>query len=467
MSEETVVLSLQPRQTKALTCPANEMLYGGAAGGGKSHLMRVMAIRYCLAVNDLQAYLFRRTYGELRLNHMEGPTSFPALLAPLVNAGKVSVVDKEIRFHETGARIHLCHLQYSKSLMKYQGAEMHLLLMDELTHFTEAEYRYLRGRVRIGTLEIPDDLKGEIPRIMSGTNPGGQGHNWVKKMFVDNGEQRIIQTPKKEGNMRRVYIPARLSDNPALTENDPDYIHRLEGLGDAILVKALKDGDWNIVAGAMFGNTWRKHLHEMNAFPIPIEWPIWTGMDDGFAAPAACYWMTQNPDIKTIYVIAELYRTGMLAPDFAARIKDIEGRIPRIAGDDIVYHKDMVMDEISGIMDSAAFSNTGQAEISRGNQMKSAGIKIRPAEKWPGSRIHRVQNFHKMLAPNARDKRGFPGIRFFKNCRSAIRTIPTLPRDDKNVEDVDTHADDHAFDAVTYGLQWKSRRFTRKRLGGI
>jgi hypothetical protein len=155
-------LKLQRQQAKALTCPATEILYGGAAGGGKSHLMRVAAIRYACAVPGLQIYLFRRSYGELNLNHMEGPTSFRELLAPLVNSGQCKIIDKEIQFWN-GAKIHLCHLQYSKTLQKYQGAEIHLLLMDELTHFHEAEYRYLRGRVRIGPLEVPPELNGQIP----------------------------------------------------------------------------------------------------------------------------------------------------------------------------------------------------------------------------------------------------------------------------------------------------------------
>jgi hypothetical protein len=125
-----------------------------------------------------------------------------------------------------------------------------------------------------------------------------------------------------------------------------------------------------------------------------------------------------------------------------------------------------VHDPIAGLMDSAAFSNTGQAEISRGNQLKAFGIKIRPAEKWAGSRVHRVQNFHRALGPNPKDPKGTPGIRFFKNCRVAIETIPSLPRDKNNHEDVDTDADDHAFDSVTYGLQWRQHKVERVRIHG-
>tara|TARA_R110000796_G_C14571530_1_gene435785 strand:- start:26291 stop:27691 length:1401 start_codon:yes stop_codon:yes gene_type:complete len=461
-----ITLPLQRQQAKALTCPANELLYGGAAGGGKSHLMRVAAINYCCAIPKLQAFLFRRSYGELKLNHMEGPTSFPELLAPLVAQKKVSIVDNEIRFW-TGSKIHMSHLQYYKTLQKYQGAEIHLLLMDELTHFFEAEYRYLRGRVRIGGLQVPEAFKGEIPRIISGTNPGSAGHGWVKRSFVKPGAMRVWKTPRTEGSMRRVFIPAKLEDNPALLENDPDYIDRLEALGDPLLVRAMKEGDWDIVAGAMFGDAWRPDRHVCKSFAIPEGWKIWTGADDGYAAPAAWYWFTENPDTGTIYVIAEIYRKRMLAPEYASRVLELQDNIPIATPQGIEPWGARGREPISGLMDSGAFADTGQAEIPRGNQMQKLGLKIKPVEKWPGSRVHRVQNFHKLLANNPRDPERRPCIRFFENCRAAIETIPTLPRDENNIEDVDTDAEDHAWDGVSYGLQWKDKRMKRKRLKGV
>jgi len=453
-------LSLQPQQSLAFTTPANEILYGGAAGGGKSHLMRVDAIYWCTAVPGLQAYIFRRNYGDLRLNHMSGPTSFPELLAPLVNSGKVTIVGEEIRFWN-GSVIHLCHLQYTKSLMKYQGAEIHWLGMDELTHFEAGHYRYLRARCRLGNLQVPEHLKGALPRIVCGTNPGGIGHNWVKKTFIKLGPMRVVQMPKKLGGMRRVFIPAKLSDNPALLANDPDYESRLEGLGDPLLVRALKEGDWDVVAGAMFGDTWRKSQHVCDAFPIPVDWKMWRGADDGFAAPAAIYWLTENPATGTIYVVDEVYKKGLLPHALAEEVKKRDQAIIRRQGDREVHNTE----QLDGLMDCAAFSNTGQSDTPRGPQIVKAGARFRPVEKWPGSRVHRVQDMHRRLAPNPRDPEGKPGIIFFRRCKNAIETIPTLPRDPNNIEDVDTDGEDHAFDGVTYGLQWKSRKVTKVRLG--
>jgi hypothetical protein len=465
----TVELRLHRQQAKALTCPATELLYGGAAGGGKSHLMRVAAIRYCLAIPGLQAYIFRRGFADLQLNHMQGPSSFPELLAPLVNEGKVQIVQDQIRFLETGSTIHLCNLQYTKSLAKYQGAEIHLLLMDELTHFTEHQYRYLRARVRIGGLKVPEPYQGQIPRIICGSNPGGVGHHWVKETFVDEGPMRPRRTPKKEGGMVRIYIPAKVEDNPSLLANDPEYLDRLEGLGDPNLVRAMREGDWDVVAGAMYGGVWRKSTHIVQAFPIPIDWPIWRGADDGYAAPASVHWLTQDPNRKTYYVIAELYRAGMLPAEYADRVLRQDGEILRTDGHRIARQGDIGgLPAITGYLDAAAFANNGQNETPRGPQIVKAGAKFIAVPKWPGSRVARVQNLHKLLAPNPLDPAKRPGLLVFENqCPNLVRTLPALPRDEKNQEDVDTDAEDHAFDSLTYGLQWKKPQAGRVRVGGV
>jgi len=143
------------KQTKAVKSIANEILYGGAAGGGKSYFMRALAILLCGLIPGLNVYLFRRLYDDLIKNHMEGTGGFPEMLAPLIVSGHVKIVEAEIRFWN-GSKIFLCHCQHEKDRFKYQGAEIHVLLMDELTMFTEVIYRFLRGRCRAPGLEIPN-----------------------------------------------------------------------------------------------------------------------------------------------------------------------------------------------------------------------------------------------------------------------------------------------------------------------
>src|SRR5829696_3415068 len=154
-------LRLHPKQAEAFNTTANEVLYGGAAGGGKSYLIRVAAILWCTVIPGLQVYLFRRIRDDLVKNHMEGPKGFRALLAGWVLCGFATIVEDEIRFWN-GARIYLCHCKDEKDIYKYQGAEIHVLLIDELTHFTETMYRFLRNRVRMVGIAVPDQYESSF-----------------------------------------------------------------------------------------------------------------------------------------------------------------------------------------------------------------------------------------------------------------------------------------------------------------
>lgn len=456
------LLDLHPRQSLAFSTTATEVLYGGAAAAGKSHLLRSVAIAWCVMIPGLKVGLFRRLYPDLKANHLEGPGSFYVLLAPYINSGHVRIIKGEILFWN-GSRINLHHCQHETDVIKYQGAEFHVLLFDELTHFTEYQYLYIRGRLRSSKgLKMPKHLRGLFPRVMAGANPGGLGHNWVKEMFVEKGEMVITQMPEEQGGMRRQFIPGKLADNPSITENDPGYASRLMGLGDPILVRALLEGDWDIAAGAMYAEIWRKPRHVIEPFPIPIDWDIWMGADDGFAAPASVHWLTQDPHTKRKIVIRELYAAKMLPEEMARKIKDISANIPRLVygarGPKIVAHGP---EPFRGLMDAAAFTDNGQTAeggvraVPRGNQLVKLGIKFKPCEKWDGSRVHRAQNLAVELSPAENDPDKVPRLRFFNCCPQAIKTIATIPRDAKKIEDVDTDFEDHAYDSVTYGLQYK------------
>src|SRR3970282_1042106 len=133
------------------------------------------------------------------------------------------IVEDEIRF-ANGSKIYLCHCKDEKHRFNYQGAEIHLLLIDELTHFTETVYRFLRSRVRAVGLNAPGEVAALFPRIHCGATPGNIGHLWVKRMFVDfAGPMDVIRTPDAEGGMLRQFIPARLEDNPSMAVGDPLY----------------------------------------------------------------------------------------------------------------------------------------------------------------------------------------------------------------------------------------------------
>lgn len=472
MSAAELDLSLHEAQSLAMTAPAEEVLYGGAAGGGKSHLIRSALITWCLAVKGLQCFLFRRTYPELKMNHMEGAGSFPELLQPLVEAGHVRIVDKDIRFLNTGSQIKLRHLQHARELTNYQGAEIHVLAMDEATHFTDAEYRYLRGRMRVVGIQIPEGLPWAFPRALLGTNPGGVGHHWCKGGFVDHGPYRIHRATEEDGGMRRVFIPARLEDNPSLLEADPTYIKRLEGLGDRTLVRALKEGDWDVVAGAMYAEAWSRDRHLCQPFAIPASWPIWIGGDDGYAAPSCLLWLTRDPKRKTIYVIREIYGAKMMPETIAERMEAVHFRIP-IAGrrrdSPPVANEEL----IQGLYDGAAFAQKGESKRGgRGDQLNAAlkalnAGRLKPTEEWQKARVQGCQRIHQLLATNEDDPSGMPGLRIFDgHCPNLVRTLPTLGRDPGNPEDVNTDEEDHPYDALRYGVRWRDRKIQARKVTG-
>jgi hypothetical protein len=267
----------------------------------------------------------------------------------------------------------------------------------------------------------------------------------------------------------RQFIPARAEDNPDLLRNDPLYLDRLEEAGNAALVRAWREGDWSVVAGAMFdsfrptmgGRPW--HVMQ-RAFAVPSTWEIWRGGDDAFGSPASIHWLTQDPRMGTIYVIREIYQMKLLPEQLAARIKAIDAHIKLDYGDGQHEYND---EELGGVMDSAAFSDVGTGRPGRAQQMNEHGCNWKPVEKGPGSRVLRVQLMHKMLAVNPRDPNGLPGIRFTPNCTEAIRTIPSVPVDPDNPDDIDTDSEDHAFDSVTYGCSRRQTFFGRSRVKGI
>jgi hypothetical protein len=165
---------------------------------------------------------------------------------------KYRAVENEFEF-ENGSVIHLCYCDAEQDVENYQGAEIHVLMPDELTHYTDYQYRYLRAQVRISGCEIPEKYRGMLPRIESGSNPGSVGHAWVRRSFIAPVPSlEVWRAPKDEGGMLRQFIPAKLTDNPHLTKDDPEYADRLHGMGSDNLVRAMLEGDWDIIAGAAF-----------------------------------------------------------------------------------------------------------------------------------------------------------------------------------------------------------------------
>lgn len=470
MSE--INFELHEKQGIAFQSEATEILYGGAAGGGKSHLMRVASIIWCKMIPGFQVYLFRRQYPDLIKNHIDGPTGYPALIDPLVKTreAKMNWGKNSVEFRN-GSIIHLCHLQHKKNIYNYQGAEIHFLIMDELTHFLKEEYTYLRGRLRLGGLKFPEELqhlKKIFPRILCGSNPGGKGHTWVKHTFVDFAKPlEIKRVDKSDGGMLRQYIPALLYDNPTLMENDPDYGDRLSGLGNKALVKAMKEGDWNIVSGGAVDDVWEESTHVIKPFKIPKTWYIDRSLDWGSSKPSSVgYWAesdgctvtlsdgSQHTFPKgTLFRIHEYYSWNgnaneglkLSAEEVAKEVKKIDDMFANLGykvnpgpADNQIYNSLHLKDE--------------NKAVSIASEMEKAGVSWEHSYKVPGSRKQGLEilrlRLKEALKPNPEE----PCLYIFENCRHFIRTVPVLPRDENDPDDVDSEAEDHVYDETRYRL---------------
>jgi len=423
----------QPKQQQLHQCRANEVLYGGAAGPGKSHALRFEALTWAMRVPNLQIYLFRRTYPELEKNHI-----LPSRFQYPKELGEYKNGDRRWEF-KNGSMIHFCHCQYDSDVFNYQGAEIDLLLIDELTTFTEFQYDYLRARVR-PTQDIPEEYRHKIPGIVCASNPGGVGHQFAKQRWVDFiGGEGIKRAPDREGGMLRAYIPGLLEDNPILLERDPGYIHRLDALPEPYRT-AYKIGSWDIFMGQMFSFAAMHHVCKPR--PIPEHAPLYFTFDWGYGAPFTCLWHWVDGDNR-IYTCGEDYgwngtpNQGLRLTDsqIATRILErekalgLEGRyIQRLSGPDCFSKK-------------PDYKGGGQGP-STAEVFTQYGIYMSPGDP---SRILKIRQVHERMRLFDDMK---PRWQVYDSCKNLIRTIPLLQADEHNPEDVDTKGEDHIYDAL-------------------
>lgn len=427
-----LILNLTKTQKRFMDADADEVLFGGAAGGGKSYGQLADALVYALRYPKSRQLILRRT--------------FPELEHSIIFTSMQFYPDKVARYRASNhtwefrnqSLIEFGYLAAEKDVLRYQGAEYDVIRFDELTHFTEEQYTYLLSRIR-GVNAYPKQMK-------SSTNPGGIGHSWVKRRFIDGAEPNQVATDQQTG-MRRVFIPSFVQDNIFLMRADKDYQKRLELLPEAEK-KALLYGEWDIFDGQVFaewrnnprGYRSRRWSHVITPFAIPKNWRRFRTFDFGYTKPFAVSWFAVDEDGRA-YNYRELYGctgtpdTGVrwTAQKIARTIREIEEREEQ-------------GQTICGYADPAIWNATGSPEGSIAEMMEREGVYF---EKGKNNRLAGKMQVHYRLAF---DREGIPMLYVFDTCKHMIRTLPQLRYDSVQPEDVDTRQEDHLYDAMKYFL---------------
>lgn len=410
----TLSLSATRKQLEFIKSSADEVLYGGAAGGGKSYGQVLDALLYALKYPKSKQLILRRTYPELEQSIIR--TAQEVFPRDLWRYNKSSHTGT----FTNGSIIDFGHCGSDDDVTIYQGAEFDVVRFDELTHFTEYQYLYLLSRVR--------GANGYPKQIKSSTNPGGVGHTWVKARWID----RLAPNEIREFAGRTYqFIPAKVQDNPALMENDPEYLSRLEALPEA-QKKALLYGEWNIFEGQFFPE-FSYETHTCEPFSIPREWRRYRAIDYGLDCFACCFFaISPAREIYLYDEIAEPNRTISEAARMALERTGAE-----------IYCTFAPPD----LWGRSQETGRGRADIFAENGLKLVRASNDREDGWASLR--------ELLA--IQPATGEPRLKIFRSCKRIIHDLPALIIDPKRPSDclTEPHEITHVPDAARYfAVQW-------------
>jgi hypothetical protein len=352
---------------------------------------------------------------------------------------KVAYRPWELTF-PSGARILTGHLKDREAYTKYQGQEYQRILIEELTQIPD-ESRYLKLKA-----SNRSTVPGLRAQIFSTANPGGVGHSWVKKRWIEAGPH--YSTLVDDSGLRRVYIPATIEDNPMLVSSDPDYVRQMDALkeSDPDLWKAWRLGDWSIIAGQAF-REWDPRFHVNDTFEFKLaQCKRFVCFDWGYASPGCALWCAITPPnrygIVRIYVYRELYLTRNEPRQWAAQFKMLQ----KLDGVRDIWLPHDCFNKEMGESIADIFHRDGNMNVLKAGTLQG------------GARHMRKALLHSVLA-DADD--GRPIVQIHPNCRNLIRTMPELITDEMDPEDIDTDGEDHAYDALTVGLMMEVPHFKK------
>jgi phage terminase large subunit len=420
-------IALQPKQIQFLKTVEQKPItfYGGARGGGKSKGVRDIMLLRRFKYSGTHGGLFRRTYKELEGNHIRPIfKEYPALRAYWNDSKKLLSLPN-------GSSIEFCHCENEQDVILYQGREFEDLAIEEAGQWTEQMFRTLLGSNRSARA-------GFSPRCLLTGNPGGIGHAWLKRIFI---ERRFNERERPDDY---AFVQALVDDNPALLKNDPDYVHKLNSEPNEALRKAYRFGDWDVFAGQFFSEI-RREIHFIEPFTIPAHWTRFGSYDFGFNHPAAFGWFAVNED-GDVFLYRELVKPGLRIDQIAKEInqyKDTKALMPIVAGHDCWAKK--------GVLNAGSAPTIAEEFIKHEIYLERAKI-----DRLQGAA--QVRNY--LAWQNLASGRLRPRFFIFNTCPISFDCLSRMQHDPDRLEDVlkidahdgDPFSGDDAYDMVRYGL---------------
>ncbi len=441
-----MIINPTPLQISFITSAVRETLFGGSRGGGKTFAVILDWLVHSETYErDARGIVFRRSLVEL--------DDFIEVAKDVLGASGHRWQEQKKQFiSPKGAILRCRYLENDADAGLYQGHAYTRVYIEEIGNFpNEAPTKKLLATLR--------SAKGVPCQLKATANPGGAGHSWVKARYIDPVAPRTPFSTDK-GKTYRVYIPAKLTDNPHLMENDPGYIDMIRQAGTEELVRAWLDGDWDVVVGQYF-KEFNRAKHVIPTVPVPKEWQVrYRSMDWGSARPYAIYWFavaTGDPlpgvdrviPRGALVVYREVYGWNGQANQGCRHTSEKVAQVVIEAELDVE-----IIDQNRGLckIDPSTFATNGGPSIAetmarngvwwnRADNRRVAGAG--PSGGWDQVRYR--------LKGEGEEDREVPMIFFMDCCVHLIRTLPTLPSDPNKPDDVDTAAEDHAADALRYG----------------
>jgi hypothetical protein len=427
-------------QTRFVAAPAFEVVYGGARGGGKTDAaLGDFALHARKWGRGAQGLMVRRTRAALE------PTIGRAREI-YARDGAKWVQSRSCFEWPTGARLAMRHLSNDHDAALYQGHGYSRLYVEELTQFIRPDpVDKLKATLR--------SARGAPCAFRATCNPGGAGHAWVKQRYIDPGDApvvEIIRNPLGGEDLRttRLFIPAKVKDNPALIAQDPAYAARLAKSGSELLVRAWLDGDWSVVMGAFFDGWSARNI--IKPFRIPEDWTRFIAFDFGLSAPFSVGWWAVVSE--TISLPSYRLPRGALVRYREWYGVGPDGKGLRLTASQIaqgILGRQMGEPPPTGVADPSIFTQKEGTGPTINEVMRKAGITFRPADNTRVGKLGAISGWNEMRERILGNEQG-PMLFVFDTCRDFIRTVPVQQHDPMRPEDLDTTGEDHIADETRY-----------------